>query len=129
MPIALDPTRTFRYVLRGDRKDPRDPKSEPKEDASWFELCSLTHGQSEKVNDVTEKDAFDGMTLALRFGLKGWGNFKDLDGVDVPFETDGKGQVTEACLGRLRLNDKGELAGVISGTVRLTAEEMGKSER
>lgn len=120
MPIALDPTRTFRYVLRGDRKDA---------DPTYFELCSLTHAQSKQVNDVTERDAFQGMTLALRFGLKGWGNFKDLDGVDVQFELDAKGQVSELALGRLRLNDKGELAGVISGTARLTAEEMGKSER
>ena len=97
MPIALDPTRPFRYVLRGDRKEA---------DPAFFMLQPLTHGQSKKVSQTTDRDAFEGMTLALRYGLKGWGNFRDLDGKDVDFDLDQKGEASEAALSRIRLNDK-----------------------
>jgi len=118
MPIALDPKATFEYVLEDDRKI-------PEEDRTVFTLRGLTVAEEARVADNMiasipgqEELSFRSGThqlTVLRFGLRGWKNFKSSDEKDVPFEM-GRGnprQVTDEALDRLLPRHRQELVSAI----------------
>jgi len=92
MPTAIDPTATIDYVLECDRDLPTDEQT-------IFELRCLTAGELARLEDNTltstmdsdNKPEFRVMTgsvqiNALQLGLKGWRNFKDAQGNEIPFK-------------------------------------------
>jgi hypothetical protein len=118
MPIALDPKATFEYVLTDDRALPEDQRT-------VFVLRGLTVGEEARVADAMiasipgqEELAFRSGThqlTVLRYGLRGWRNFKDANGADIVFETS-KGSprgVTDDCLDRLLPRHRQEIVAVI----------------
>jgi len=118
MPIALDPKATFSYVLEDDRKLPT-------EEQTTFTLRGLTVAEEAKVADSMissipgqEELSFRSGThqlTVLRHGLRGWTNFLDVTGKEVPFDT-GRGNprhVTDDCLDRVLPRHRQELVGVI----------------
>ena len=90
MPIALDPKATFEYVLEDDR-------SLPTEEQTVFTLRGLTVAEEARVADsmISGLPGQDELSFrsgthqltGLRYGLRGWSNFKDSEGSAVPFET------------------------------------------
>lgn len=128
MPIALDPKATFTYVLEDDRKLPQ-------EEQTAFTLRGLTVAEEAKVADSMissipgqEELSFRSGThqlTVLRHGLRGWSNFLDPSGKEVPFET-GKGSprfVTDASLDRMFPRHRQELVGVILDRGSVTESE------
>ena len=128
MPIALDPKQTFDYVLKAER-------DLPAEQQTVFELRGLTIAQETAIADAmmhgtagsSDFGLRQGTTqlMSLRFGLRGWRNFKNADGVEVAFETQ-KGaprHVTDACLDYLSGPDRSEIANAITERHSVTAEE------
>lgn len=128
MPIALDPKSTFPYVLKDDREL-------PKEQQTVFQLRGLTVSEEATVTDsmilahggVEELSVRAGthQLTVLRYGLKGWSNFKNADGADVAFEVE-KGHprcVTDACLDRLLPKYRAELSSAILERGVITEDE------
>jgi len=118
MPIALDPKATFTYVLEDDR-------TLPEEERTVFTLRGLTVAEEARVADSMissipgqEELSFRSGThqlTVLRHGLRGWSQFVDGTGKDVPFIT-GKGSprfVTDDCLDRMLPRHRQELVSVI----------------
>lgn len=130
MPIALDPKATFDYVLEDDR-------DLPKKEQTAFTLRGLTVAEEAKVADSMissipgqEELSFRSGThqlTVLRYGLRGWSNFKDGDGGEVKYESTrgAPRHVSDECLDRLLARHRGELVGAIleRGTV---SEEEGE---
>ena len=128
MPIALDPKATFKYVLEDDRK------AEPSE-RTEFTLRGLTVGEEARVADsmissvpgeeeLSYRSGTHQLTV-LRFGLRGWSNFLDAEGKQVPFETT-KGSprhVTDDCLDRLSSAHRQELTSAILDRGEVSKEE------
>lgn len=99
-----DPARIVKQVP----VDPTDPLGPTKEevtygdDATWFKLSSLDVFLMADIYDNTsawsQNQATEEATLrtklnktnveACRFGLRGWANFKDAKGNDIPFLTE-----------------------------------------
>lgn len=118
MPIALDPKATFDYVLEDDR-------SQPEGEQTLFTLRGLTVAQEARVADNMiasipgqEELSFRSGThqlTVLRYGLRGWANFKDAGGDDVVFRTENGSprHVTDACLDRLLPKHRTELVNAV----------------
>jgi hypothetical protein len=115
LPIALDPSETFEYVLECDRELPEGEQT-------TFTLRGLTGAERDRIDDMLIVRNADGSqsyrtgsatTSALRFGLKGWGGFRDAKGDEVPFKAI-RGTVTDACLDRLTTAWRTELANAIT---------------
>ena len=118
MPIALDPKATFTYVLEDDR-------TLPEEERTVFTLRGLTVAEEARVaasmissipgqEELSFRSGTHQLTV-LRHGLRGWSQFVDGTGKDVPFIT-GKGSprcVTDDCLDRMLPSHRQELCGVI----------------
>ena len=114
MAIALDPTRTVRYVLRSDLHT-------PSADQTIFLLQPLTVQQEADLkNRVTVRNA-DGTTTfkagdleleSLRMGLAGCENLKGRDGNAVPFVMYDR-RVSDAFLNVLPKEWRAELASAI----------------
>lgn len=129
MPIALNPRDTFDYVLECDR-------DLPEEQQTVFVLRGLTVAQEAKVSDsmistvagsdeIHMRAGSHALTI-LRMGLRGWRNFKDESGADVPFEEDKSRRprgISDECLDRLHPAWRTELANAIDSHGRVTSEE------
>jgi|TARA_A100000172_G_scaffold17068_1_gene9347 hypothetical protein len=128
MPIALDPKATFTYVLEDDR-------SLPEEQRTVFTLRGLTVAEEAKVADSMissipgqEELSFRSGThqlTVLRHGLRGWSNFKNAEGIDIPFET-ARGNprhVTDECLDRILPRHRQEIVSVVMERGAVTEEE------
>jgi hypothetical protein len=128
MPIALDPKSTFPYVLLEDRSLPEDQQT-------IFQLRGLTVAEEAQVSDSmllahsgTDEVAFRAGTqqlTVLRFGLRGWENFRTAEGEEVPFEST-KGHpkhVTDACLDRLMPKHRQELMNAVMDRGEIKADE------
>jgi hypothetical protein len=128
MPIALDPKATYEYVLEEDRKL-------PEEEQTVFTLRGLTVAEEARVADNMiasipgqEEFAFRSGThqlTVLRFGLRGWSNFKSATGSEVTFDI-GRGnprQVTDEALDRLLPRHRQELVGAIMDRGSVTESE------
>lgn len=143
MPIAVDPTSTWDYVLKDDRTIPDPQGSEPIKNPqpTVFELGVLDVGDAARLEDASSfVDATDktlhsnsGSTEleVLRLGLKGCRDFFGRDGSLIEFETEpnGKGSkatrsvVTNRFLNRLSIKHRAELAEAIQLGNRLTEDE------
>ena len=128
MPIALDPKATFTYVLEDDRTIPEGERT-------VFTLRGLTVAEEARVADSMissipgqEELSFRSGThqlTVLRHGLRGWSQFLDGTGAEVPF-TIGKGNprcVTDECLDRMLPRHRQELCGVILDRGAVTEAE------
>lgn len=88
--IAIDPEATIDYSLLSDTGPDKTVFKLGTIDAFVRAYLDDTHinirkGDTVDINDV----AFNHKLLEIvRFGLKGWTNFKDADGKDVPFVTE-----------------------------------------
>jgi hypothetical protein len=128
MPIALDPKATFEYVLEDDRQLEQGEQT-------IFTLRGLTVAEEAKVADsmissipgqeeLTFRSGTHQLTI-LRHGLRGWRNFLNGEGAEVPFETT-KGsprQVTDECLDRLSPAHRQELVAAIMDRGTISEDE------
>ena len=127
-PIAIDPNQTWEYVLECDRDLPPDQQTA-------FELKVLTARELAAIQDGATKGNVDGslefrsgtQTLRiLELGVRGWRNFKDAAGTDVPFrENSGKPRLENWDV--LRPEWRRELANAITEQNRVTEEERKNS--
>jgi len=90
MPIALEPSRTYRYVLKSDR-------DKPKEDQPFFEFRYLSGRAWKEVAAVADDlensaggaAAIDSMYAMIKPGLVNWGNMIDPEmAQEIPFDLD-----------------------------------------
>lgn len=154
--IAIDPRKTWDYVLLRDRwkacpdclerTKPDDPCATcnskrvvptSKEERTIHHLRHLSVADEQRAYDGLEptddgvnfvrKDLGSNALRVLRAGYAGITNFKDAQGVDVPFETGPNGCVSDAFLQRMRIGDRMELARAIEFELVVTEEELGKS--
>jgi hypothetical protein len=118
MPIALDPKATFEYILEDDRKI-------PEEDRTVFKLRGLTVSEEARVADsmISSVPGQDELSIrsgthqltVLRYGLRGWSNFKDSSGNEIPFEVSSRHprHVTDEALDRLSPKHRQELVNAV----------------
>ena len=116
MPIALDPRREVKYVLRCDR-------ALPPEKQTTFSIRPLTVRQAAEVKDsllILDKATQDLKPASgshelsiLRCGLIGCDNFLDSSGKEVRF-TMKSGVVSDEFLDRLAYDWRTELANAIT---------------
>lgn len=118
MPIAIDPKKTWDYILKAERES---------ESPTVFHLATLTVAEEAALQDklVAVKDgaaqvASGTHTLeVLRIGLVGWSGFRFCDGTEAPFKTDpgrkvrGRAMVSDESLDLLAPADRKELAEAI----------------
>ena len=133
MAIALDPNRTFDYVLKCDRGLPREQQSvfhiRP---LSALEMRHLKNAALtiDQVTQQAHSYLGDLRYLALRAGLVGWSNFKRADGTEAVFERTRQNLlgrsgevVTDACLDLLRDEWRDELAEAVQEFNTLTRDD------
>ena len=135
MPIAIDTSRPFDYVLKCDRTAER-PTVFQLARMSVAVRAPLQDGLVVVDNAAKTSRVNSGTTelQTLRLGLLGWSDFYDAEGRPVPFETNagmrtrgGRAMVTDACLDRLSNEHQKELAeAIIEGNV-LTADDRKNS--
>lgn len=121
MPIALTPAETFEYQLKCDRL----PDGGVNPDATVFVLKPLSIQAEAQIQNrsflIGPGGTFEQFNLGsnilarLEFGLKGWRNFKDAAGVEVPFSI--------AALERLSAAHRTELSDAHRAHYSLTTEE------
>ena len=135
MAIAINPSESFEFTLRADR-------SLPEEKRTVFMLRPLSYVERRKIEDMASVvEAETGLVrgtvgsindATLRLGLKGWRNFRDAKGVEVPFELEGKrlgilGSLVDPptlrTLERLHPRDAEELVNAITEVQRVTVDE------
>lgn len=119
MPVAMSPDHEWDYVLK-DERETADP--------TVFVLGVLSSEVEATIEDALVKVGADKtMTAAtgsqvvkvLRFGLRGWRNFRDGTGAEVPFPTSkavmdkGRPTITDAGLTMLAPKHRRELADAI----------------
>jgi len=113
--VAISPNRVVPYSLITDNGDPKtifnlgilDSLTRAHLDDQHLEFRKKDTTDP-KLEDVAIHDKY---VWFVRFGLRGWENFKDDNGVDIPFETEeisiprlGKRMVVkEDCMKRLEL--------------------------
>ena len=128
MPIALDPKATFDYILEDDR-------SLDESGQTVFTLRGLTVAEEARVADnmISSIPGQDELSFrsgthqltVLRFGMRGWTNFKDASGGEVRFETE-RGtpkHVTDVCLDRMLARHRTELSNAILERGSVTEKE------
>lgn len=96
MVLSINPRETFEYVLPEDKDLPEEQR------VTWI-LSGLSMLQWARVMDARTPGAM--ALLTLRMGLRGWRNFRDENGAEIPFELS-RGQprqVTDECLERVPL--------------------------
>jgi len=127
MPIALDPRREVKYVLRCDR-------ALPPEKQTTFSIRPLTLRQAAEVKDsllILDKATQDLKPASgshelsiLRCGLIGCDNFLDSSGKEVRF-TMKSGVVSDEFLDRLAYDWRTELANAITDLSTVTEAALG----
>lgn len=133
MAIALDPNRTFDYVLKCERALPREQQT-------TFHIRPLTamemrhlKNAAVSIDQLTQQARSylgDLRWLALKAGLVGWTNFKRADGTDVLCEKTRQNVlgrntecVTDACLDLLQDEWRDELAEAVQEFNTLTRDD------
>ena len=118
MPIALNPKQTYSYILECDREL-------APEDQTVFEIRGLTVAEEASVSDsmILAHSGGDDFTFragthqltVLRLGLRGWKNFRDSEGNEVPFELTKAHprNVADSSLDRLAPQHRAELMNAI----------------
>lgn len=122
MPIAVDPTRTVRYVLAQDRQlDLADQTVFLLRPLTAREFATIEDAMSTVTPSGEVRVATGSQTLrTLEVGLTGWENFKTPDGVQVPFRHP---QTQVIQYEYLRPDWRRELANEILGLTRVTDTE------
>ncbi|MDD5762175.1 MAG: hypothetical protein PHP88_06650 [bacterium] len=124
MPIAVDPNKSWEYVLLVDREL-------PPEQQTVFELKVLTARDLASIQDGSTTGNVDGSLMfksgtqtlrILDLGVSGWRNFKNESGAEVPFR-DNNGKPRSENWDVLRPEWRRELANAITEQNRLTEEE------
>lgn len=128
MVIAIDPSKTFDYVLLCDRAN-------PPEEQTVFQLRVLSARELAEIEDGAIRSDREGkleylsgsQTIRiLNYGLRGWRNFRDAAGNEVPFrENNGKprGENWDCLLPEWRR----ELANAITEQNRISETERKNS--
>lgn len=120
MPIAVDPAKVVRYVLRAEREL-------PPEQQTVFLLKALTARETADVEDALFFQTAIGTMVRngsqrlriLGLGVVGWENFPDSQGRPVPFNTQDKA----ANWDRIAPEYQTELANAIMEANRLNAAD------
>ncbi|MDA8122246.1 MAG: hypothetical protein M0Z38_06745 [Deltaproteobacteria bacterium] len=124
MPIAIDPTKVIEYVLLCDR-------DLPPEEQTMFELKVLTARELAKIEDGSARADVSGniefrsgtqVINILNVGLKGWRNFKDAQGREVPFR-ENNGAPRPENWDYLTPDWRRELANAVTEQTRVTETE------
>jgi hypothetical protein len=131
MATARSTKEVFDYVLLADR-------SLPAEKRTTFHLASLPTATMIRLRGLvgdTGELTGEWVWLALRVGVRGWRQFVEDDGTDIPFTTDAKPQTiggisvpapaSEASLNRLSPTDAFELAGAVVRSNMVTVDDAG----
>lgn len=123
-PIAVDPNKAFDYVLMCDRQLPLDQQT-------TFHLKVLTARELAEIEDKAARADMQGnlefrsgtqVIRILTAGLKGWSNFKDSSGAEVPFR-DNNGTPRQENWDLLKPDWRRELANAITEQNRMTDAE------
>jgi hypothetical protein len=123
MPIAVDPARTYRYVLACER-------ALPVEQQTVFLLKALTAREHAQIRDglsVVDPQGNllvrqgSGEILILTLGVLGWENFKDAQGAPVAFLADPMQK--DANWDRLAPHHRKELADAVTEMTFLSEAE------
>jgi len=117
MAISIDPQESISFVCKEDR----DLKPE---EQTTFLLCPLTVRDEQALAKLDDQYTFGLETL--RRGLRGWENFLDSKGQDVPFETNRDGKPTDNTIARIPIGIRSQIVTAIVDTAKLTEEELGK---
>jgi len=138
-PIAITPAATWDWQLPDDRADNGaiDPQK------TVFVLGALTAEQDAKIEDlgaeliVGDSGVSGGrlnrgtVTLQiLRYGLRGWRNFRDPEGNDVAWKSEGGNppRCAVSCLDYLSSEHRAQIANAITERQRVTPVERDSSE-
>lgn len=128
MAIAVDPERTFDYVLQEER-------DLPIEQQTVWKIKVLTARELAEIEDNTSRIDKEGVLQVrhgsvvlntLRKGLRGWENFQDAQGNPVPFR-DNNGVPREDNFDRMRPAWRREICNAITEQNRLTADQVKNS--
>jgi hypothetical protein len=151
---GLSSTQKLNYVLRDDPC--RGPKGEPLEGATVFMLATLDGYVQAFLKDILQRteiktveegdeglslsaktysDVFEAAYETCRFGIKGWLNFLDENGKEIPFSTEkyllGKKNYLVAkrsCIARLTTEQAVELMHAIFEGMNVSKAEEKNSE-
>lgn len=85
MVIAIDPTATEEIVLSADKDSDRPTKFRIGLFDQNLRAYILDQGRPDRAGESGNMLAV--LTLAVKFGLRGWENFLDKHGAEVPFST------------------------------------------
>lgn len=127
MPIALDPKRIERYVLKCDRELPVEKQTvwllRPLKVREMAAVKNEALVMDQKTQELRSHSGTSELTIVQR-GLVGVENFKDADGVDVKFLLSG-GVVADAFLDRLANDWRVELSNAISRLSEVLESDRG----
>jgi hypothetical protein len=128
MPIAIDPGKTWDYVLKCDRELPEEQRT-------VFSLRVLTAKQLAELEDRAVRSDPAGnleyrtgtSTLQiLKMGVTGWKNFRGADGSEIQFR-ENNGNPRDENWDLLRPEWRRELANAVTEQNRLSEEERKNS--
>lgn len=138
MPVAIHPDETFEYQLIDDRlpdaNGERTEKSAPDPSGTFFKLSALRPRDEASIEDacIGYSKRSDGVGLEVssaRLGvrsleillktLRGWRNFRDARGAEVPWAGFG----SEENLARISAAHRHELSGAAVARSRVTVPE------
>jgi len=126
---AIDTQSTFRYVPKCDR-------DLPEEEQTVFVLRYMDARQAAKMEDQAVEGAVSGkgtdtalkfrsgskVLQALEHGLRGWENFRDAQGNEIPFR-ENNGKPRPECFDAIPPSVRRELANVIIDGSEMTEDE------
>jgi hypothetical protein len=133
MPVAVHISQTEEYVIHSERELPRDAQTVfiigvmP----GWkrLEIMGRLGGIKagpEETSEAAFVQAFAPiLPEILRAGLRGWRGFKDADGGEVVFRTDGAGAPSLAALALIDSDTQIELASAIMALNQPGAKTLG----
>ncbi len=127
MPIAVDPGKTFDYVLECDR-------TLPAEEQTVFEIKVLSARELADIEDKATKFVDGGLEFRtgsqvlkiLELGVKGWKNFRGRDGAEISFR-DNNGRPRPENWDLLRPEWRRELSNAVTEQNRVTEAERKNS--
>lgn len=121
MPIAVDPTESWDYVLPEERDLPDDRRVS-------FKLKPLTLRDEKRIAQITKgQEDSVGMTEAgtyiLKRGLTGWSNYKLADGTSFVCALGADGLITDGCIEHIDIRTRRSLIEAILYRNRLTEDD------
>lgn len=152
MPIPVDPKKTWEYILEEDQKLIRDAaeRNEPIPEVTVFTLGNLTSHHRAKIRDRsiavtltdevvrTSKDKNAAANIegtvaqgtvireTVRYGVRGWSNFKTSEGRDIPARFANDGGLTNECMDWLT-DYEFELSEAVENRTAITVDDLKNS--